>query len=188
MRMDIIFGKLGNKLLGFLAINNNDEFYVRELARKFGVSPMGALKELNKLESKGYILSRARGRERYFSIEKKHPLFNEIKSIAIKSYGVADAIANKLKIMKGIEQAFIYGSAARGDFDSFSDIDIMIIGAVKYAAICQSLDSLEKTLNREINFDLLSPKEFEDKKAKKDPFITDVMNNERIYLINDGTI
>jgi hypothetical protein len=42
---------------------------------------------------------------------------------------------------------------------------------------------LERQLGREINYTVLTPKEFESRRARKDAFLEDVWHNKRIPLI-----
>jgi len=184
--MNKIFGKLREKILSLLFLNESEEFYVREIASIINSSPMGALKELEKLEKEGIIVSRQKGRLRLFKVNKENPTHKELQGLIIKSFGVVDLLKDSLFEIKGIKEAFIYGSIAKGEFDYKSDIDLFIIGQVDYQELNKKVDDLQKNLRREINIDLMKVQEFQKKLKEKDPYIIDIQNNKKIYLIKDG--
>lgn len=47
------------------------------------------------------------------------------------------------------------------------------------------MSRLEKTLKREINYIVLTPRELKRKLADRDTFLTDIWNGKRIQLIGD---
>ena len=57
--------------------------------------------------------------------------------------GILDSIVNILKQYKEIERASIFGSRARGDYKSTSDIDIVIYG-----------DLVTNTINTKVFFEI----------------------------------
>ncbi len=65
---------------------------------------------------------------RYYSINKKYPLLKEVKKAFELKYGLGDLIANSLKKIKEIKEAYIFGSYAKRNFGAESDIDLLIIG------------------------------------------------------------
>jgi len=76
--------KLHRKLLGYYFSNPDSEHYVRELARILSFNGTYISRELKIFTSYGIFISSKRGRERYFRLNPKYPLYNEIRAI-IKS-------------------------------------------------------------------------------------------------------
>lgn len=78
-----------------------------------------------------------------------------------------------LKIIKnaGAEKAILFGSSARGDIDSKSDIDLIIIKKTDKPFL-KRLEEFYAEINPNIAMDILvyTPEEFEDLKTKN-PFI-----------------
>ncbi len=79
--------------------------------------------------------------------------------------------------------AFVYGSVARGDERAGSDLDLMVVGEVKFADLVGALASLHAVLRREINTSLYPPKEFRAKLAAAEPFLKRVLADKKIFLI-----
>jgi predicted nucleotidyltransferase len=143
-------------------------------------------KELRRLESEGLFQSEVSGRQKYFQLNPDYALFEELRSIVMKTVGAAPLIAQSLKKIGGIEQAWLYGSFARNQQDAASDIDILIIGTPERTALAQATRKLERQLGRQINYTALTRNEFDERRAKKDAFLENVWRNERIDLTGDA--
>ena len=62
---------------------------------------------------------------------------------------IAEIVEEIRKLLKGdIHKIMLYGSCARGDFDSESDIDIMIIMNCKREEICHYRKQVSKVASR----------------------------------------
>ena len=84
-----------------------------------------------------------------------------------------------------ITVAFIYGSVARSEQRSSSDVDLMVIGDVSFGDVVSALEAAQKTLGREINPTVYSPAEFRSKIKARHHFLTSVRNNEKVFVIGD---
>ena len=73
--------KIDQKLLGYYFANPEAEHYLRELSRILSFNVSFLSRELKILTAKGIFISSKRGREIYFRINQKHPLYNEIRAI-----------------------------------------------------------------------------------------------------------
>ena len=76
--------KLHQKLLRYYFSDPNAEHYVRELARILSFNGTYISRELKIFTSYGIFVSSERNREKYYRLNQKHPLYNEIRAI-IKS-------------------------------------------------------------------------------------------------------
>jgi predicted nucleotidyltransferase len=123
------------------------------------------------------------GRQRYFQLNPKYPLFKEIRGIVTKTIGAAHLLAEALRNMEGIEEAYLYGSFARNSQDTASDIDVLIVGRPSSKALAQTTGKLERQLGREINYTVLTKAEFASRRARKDVFLENVWQNKRVSLI-----
>ena len=78
--------------------------------------------------------------------------------------------------------AFVFGSVARRQQDHDSDIDLLIVGEVRLKELSPCLHSLEKTLGRVVNPAIYSETSFKEKYQAGDPFLLDIVRNEKIFL------
>jgi predicted nucleotidyltransferase len=168
-------------ILSIFFANPQKSFYFRELARMLNKAPGVFQKDINDLEVEGFINSNFIGRSRFFRLNKKYPFYNEIKNIINKTVGIEKIIAGELYNINGIKNAFIYGSYAQGTNDTFSDIDMIIIGNINEKLLEKTLLSIEKRYKREINYTIYSSTEF-DKKKKSDPFVRMILAKKIIKL------
>lgn len=123
------------------------------------------------------------GRQKYFQLNRKYPLFDEVRKIVAKTIGVAHLIAQSLKRIEGIDEAYLYGSFASNQQDAASDIDVLVIGSPREKDLAQAVGKLERQLGREINYTVLTPKEVGSRRARKDAFLENVWHNKRVSLI-----
>jgi len=85
--------------------------------------------------------------------------------------------------IKGLKEAYLFGSYASNKMDSSSDIDLLAIGTHSVLELQRVIAKLQKDTGREFNVINLSSKEFEKKKKEKDPFINSVLKTKIIRLI-----
>lgn len=174
-----------NQILILEVFFNHPEktFYLRELARVVGKEPGVFQKDIDALSENGLLESYRDVSRRFFRLNKKHPLYSELKSIFFKTVGIKGELQRGLQKIEGARRAFIYGSFARGEERAGSDIDLCVIGAVNEDELLDLINLLEKKTGREINYTLIGEEEFKDKLDKKDSFLKNVLNQQRIELL-----
>lgn len=163
--------------------NPDNSYYLRELERELDTPVSILRKELMALEKTGIFTSSKKGNLSYYSLNKTYPLYDELKNIVFKTIGIRGTLSNALSSLKGIGVAFIYGSYAKNQDNASSDIDLFIIGNIDENNLVSKINKLEKGLKREINYNNYSRSDFEKKKKQKDPFIQDILENKKIFLI-----
>lgn len=184
--MDIsnLFKSKTRKALFKLYFTNPDnEYYLRELERMLDIPVSMIRKEISRLERESVFSSRRRGNLLFYYLNKSYPLFSELKSIIFKTIGVEGALKQNLDEIKGIELAFIYGSFAKNVENASSDIDLFIMGNINEDHLIRGLKKVENVLQREVNYTLYTRDEFKKKKAKKDSFILDLIENPKVFLV-----
>ena len=177
--------KLREDLLALYFTNPNKKYYLRELERLLNFPVGNIRRELIKLESTGLFLSENKGNLVYYYLNQSYPLFEELKSIIFKTSGAPKMLQNFLEKFSGINQAFIYGSFAKGEEKEDSDIDLLIIGEVNEDKLIEMISKLERRLQREINYAIFGKEDFKKKKEEGNPFILDILKEKKIFLIGD---
>ena len=186
--LDLEGSTLKKKLLGYYFTNPKKHYYVRELAVHLNVDPTNLSKELRRLEKNGVFISEKQGNLKYFSLNFRYPLYQELKSMIFKTIGVKGAIQQLLGKTPGIKRAFIYGSFAKKSERADSDIDLCLVVAkkeFKEDLLLENLRKLEHELGREINYTFFTEEEWQSKQRSKDSFITGLLKNKRIELIHE---
>ena len=123
----IITSQTRIKLLLKFFLNPSTSGYLRQLASEFGESTNGIRVELNKLVEAKILSAETRGRNKYFSANLTHPLFEDIRNIVLKSTGIDKVLSNIIGKLGDINLAFIRGDYATG-MDS-GLIDLVIVGS-----------------------------------------------------------
>lgn len=171
------------RLLAYYFTNPGARHHLRDLAERIGVDPSNLSKELRRLEQDGLFKSEVNGRQKYFSLNRKYPLYAEVRRIVEKTIGAVPMLAQAIKKVTGVQEAYLYGSFARDQQDAASDIDVLLIGNPKTDDLAREIEILERQLGREINYTTLTRKEFESRRARKDAFLEDVWHNKRVPLV-----
>jgi predicted nucleotidyltransferase/transcriptional regulator with XRE-family HTH domain len=85
-----------------------------------------------------------------------------------------------------IALAFIFGSVARREQHQDSDIDLLVVGDIRLKELAGELRTAEQVLGRVINPALYTRTTFRDKYQAGDPFLLDIVRNQKIFLKGDS--
>jgi predicted nucleotidyltransferase len=167
-----------------LISHSEKEYYLSELGGILDKHPGVFLKGINSLEKQGIISSRKEGNQRLFKINRKNPLFEEIKSIVRKTGGAKELLGRLVNEIKDVSIALIYGTYARDVLRADSDIDLLVVAISDKAEdiLLDKLGDIEKKLQREINYKIYSKREFAKKRKENDPFIIEILSDKYILL------
>jgi len=179
---EITKSRLRRKLLAYFFASPETNLYVREASSILKEDAGNLSKELIRLEKNGIFISAIRGRQKYFSLNKKYPLFNELKSVVSKTVGIEASLKEIANADAGIKTAFIYGSFAQKKETRSSDIDLLLIGRPDEGRLTEKIDALERKLGREINFTIYSEKALSDKIKRKNSFILNLIKRPKVFL------
>ena len=91
-------------------------------------------------------------------------------------------MAQEFRHLKGLRRAILFGSYAKGEWGSLSDIDVLLIGNYDAMAASKILTRLEKEFSREINAIEMSEVDFNQKKANHNDLIESIFKNPFIEL------
>ena len=161
----------------------DNAYYLRQISRFLNKKPGVFQRDINNLVKNGVLESYYQGNNRFFKINKNYSLYKDLKNIFFKTIGIKGKLEEILKKIEGIKSAFIYGSFARGEEQKQSDIDLCIIGSIDENHLIKKLTELEKKVDREINYILITESEYKDKLKSKDSFLENINKQDKIYLI-----
>ena len=161
--------------------------HVRELARELGWSATIVGQELDRLERTGILASERIGRARRYRVDDQSPIASEIRSLVQKTIGVEARIREAIADLRGIEEAFLHGSYARGDDRATSDLDLFVIGPVDQEGMGERLTEAERELGRDINVASYERGELERLLGESDLFVERVFEGPRVMLIGAET-
>ena len=179
-----LLGDTRTAILAVLLLRPDEPQHVRELARLTGVSPGTLHRELTALESLGVLRRNAIGRQVFFAANRECPVFEDLAGLVRKTAGLVDVVRNALlPNASRIGAAFIYGSVAAGTESSRSDVDVMILGELRFAEAVKALAPAQASLRREVNATVMKSAEFLRKRRAKDSFVSAVWKAPRLWVI-----
>ena len=180
----LAFGsEITKKLLSYMMLHTDESLYLNEIVRKFNFDKRNLVKKLKELEKENLLRKEKRGSEVYYSLNRNFPLYDEYKKIILKTIGIESQLKAILLGLPGIKKAYIIGSYAKNKMDSFSDIDVLVIGDADTIELQKRIAALQKNIRRDINLINFSMAEYEKKKKNNDPFISEVSAGKKIKLI-----
>jgi predicted nucleotidyltransferase len=181
-----LFGKTRQAVLALLYGRADSTFYTKQILNAVKIGRGTVQRELKNLTDTGIIVREVRGRQVYYHANEKCPIFNELKNIVRKTFGVADVIRQSLASSgRKIRVAFIFGSVARSADDRRSDIDLMVVGRISFGDVVSLLGPAEEKLAREMNPVVYPIAEFKQKVKDDHHFIKTVLEEEKIFVIGD---
>lgn len=182
---DALFSKVRQRVLGLLYSHPDTDFHTNEIIRLTHSGTGAIQRELANLTDAGIITVKLIGNQKRYQANQAMPFFAELRSIILKTFGLADLIRKALEpISTKIHIAFIYGSIAKQEDTANSDIDIILIGEdLTYADLFQQFEKTEKELGRKINPTFYSLPEWLHKNREKNHFVTKIMKHTKIFLV-----
>ena len=184
---DALFTKTQQRVLGLLYGKPEQTYYLNEIVRLAAVGKGTVNRELEKLCAAGLLTVSRQGNQNHYQANPNNPIFNELKAITQKTFGVGDIIKAALApLLPHLKYAFIYGSVAKGKEHAGSDIDLMLVGdELSYGEVMGLLAPAEQQLQRTINPTMYTAAEFIERKVSHQSFIKRVMEQPKLWLVGD---
>lgn len=146
---------LQGRLLASLLLAPERERTLTEIAAAVQSSMPTVHREVERLVLSGFLTERRSGRNRYVSANTEHPLFRPVREIVEYAYGPEVILPALLADVRGVEDAYVYGSwAARMNGEAGADpadIDVLIVGKPDRAAVYDAAAEARALLGREVN-------------------------------------
>jgi predicted nucleotidyltransferase len=179
-----LFPKTRGSIFAATLMHPDRWWFLADLARHIGVPPSSLQRELDSLVQAGILLRRQEGKQVYFRPDANCPILPELQGIMTKTLGLADALRDSLRpFRKAIKAAFVYGSIARSEELSESDVDLMVIGDAKLADLSPALQKAEHRLARQVNPTVFSVEEICRKLRQGHPFLKTVLENDKLFIL-----
>ena len=184
---DVLFTKTQQKALGLLYGRPDETFYLNEIVRLAGVGKGTIKRELERMQASGIVTVERIGNQNHYQANPDNPIYHELLAIVRKTFGIADVIRTVLApVFEQIDLAFIYGSIAKGEDTTSSDIDLLVITeSLAYTDLMTVLTDAEQSLGRPINPSIYTAGQIKEKLKKKSAFLTRVMEQPKLWVKGD---
>jgi DNA-binding transcriptional ArsR family regulator len=158
-------------MLTLFLLNPDKEYFVRELTRELDEQINSIRRELENLKKIGLLRSRVRARKKYYTVNKKHILYHDLRNIIIKITNSSENLIKSISKMGRIDFLLISGVFIQKD----SPVDILIAGDVDKDKLESFLDKLES--KDSIRFSALTTEDFIYRLKCRDQFILDLIQD-----------
>ena len=162
------------KVLQYFFDNPYEEIHLRELARKTGVSIFSVKSIVDYLTSINVLVERRVGRMRYLKANLENLFFKYLKiAFTIKKILDSKLVEYLVETIPGVSSIVLFGSAARGEDDAKSDLDLLIIGQPKPL----ELSRFERELKREVKPIVFKWSQWKREARENKPFYLEVITS-----------
>lgn len=184
---DVLFPKGRRRVFEVLLGNPDRDYYFNELLEMTGAGKGGLKRELDALTRVGIIDAQKVGNQKRYRANENSPIFNELRSIVRKTFGLADVLREALlPLASKIAVAFVYGSVAKQTDTSRSDIDLLVVSdTVSYQELFAALGQCESRIGRKINPTLFEGSEFSRRRTEGNTFLLRVLEQPKLLLIGE---
>lgn len=185
--LDPLISKTVQGVLASTMMSPGRWWYLSDLARHLNRRPSTLQKPLSALVESGILRRRLDGNRVYFQPDPDCPFYDELRSLVAKTVGLVDVLRELLEPFETkIAFAFVYGSIARGEEFSESDIDLMVIGQVTRFELAKILRQAQQRLARPVNVSLYTAPEFAKKVASHEHFISAVLEDKKLFVVGNA--
>lgn len=182
---DALFTTTQQRVLALLFGQPHRSFFATELIKLTGSGSGAVQRELKRLASSGLVTVTRIGNQKHYQANPDSPVFDELRGLVIKTVALVEPIRQALEpLADRIELALLYGSVVKGTDTASSDIDLLIVvDEVTLEELYSVLAPVEAILARKVSPSLYTPREFADRKASNNAFLTRVFAGEHLILI-----
>jgi len=182
---DFMFTPGIQRVLGAMLAHPERTFTLQELLRLAASGRGSTQQQIDRLVQAGVLQDEPRrGRQRSIRVNTSFALYPELSSIARKSFGLVEPLrAALLPYASQLEQAFVFGSVAKGSDTYQSDIDLVITGTAPLLDLSEALHQAEQMLGRPIRFSLYSPAEWSGL-IQSDPVLAQIAKGPKLMVLD----
>ena len=184
---DVLFTRTQQRVLALLFGQSSRSFFASELIQLAGSGSGAVQRELKRLSDSGLVTVTRIGKQKHYQANPASPVFEELRSLVIKTVAMADPLRHALKpVAEKISLALVYGSIAKGTDTAASDIDLLVAADdLTLESLYAALASVEAMLGRKVNPTLYTPQELADRKSSGNAFLTRVLAGDHLVLIGN---
>jgi len=152
--------------------NPHDNYYLRESARLLKMDPMTVKRALDLLVADGVLLKIKEKNQILYKANIENPSFRHLKIAYNLSWLQKKGVTEFLKShMNMVTSILLFGSYAKGENNSESDIDILVISLSKNVPVAE----ITKLLKRDVNLINFTPAQWSQQSKTNRAFYLDVI-------------
>lgn len=185
-----LFGsKTRVKLLNLFYNNPDRPFYVREITRKVEEQINSVRRELQNLLNIGIVKSVGHGNRLYYELNDKYEFYQEFSAIftrakysskVIKEVNqIEDPILKVISTAGTVNVLILCGVFVKNNTQS---VDMLIVGHLNKTKLAHCISEIEKDMDRELRYSVMTPEDFQYRYDLSERFITDILALKHLVL------
>jgi len=153
--LPILRSQQQGEILALLLGDPDRELSLTEVSRLTGAPHPSVYREIQRAEHVGLVTSRKVGNTRLVRADTGSPYYAGLADVLTKAFGVPAVLADALRDVGGIEEAYVYGSwAARHSGERgrrpVGDIDVLVLGEPDRDRLYAAVSAAERRLGRQV--------------------------------------
>jgi predicted nucleotidyltransferase len=181
--IDALFPDVRGRILAATLTRPDKQWYLSELSTFLHTQPSSLQREVDALSKAGILEQWRDGRRVYLKPDIQSPVFPDLKSLFDKTTGLIPVLQQALESFgEKLQLAFLYGSIARSQEESESDVDLLVVGQIGLADLIPALRIVERTLGRQVNPTVFTADEFGRRARSNDHFLSAVLKGAKQFV------
>ncbi len=213
--LDHLFGSRARvKLLQIFLNNPQQHYYLRELTRKLNLQLTAVRREVTNLEKIGILVSidvpdeeddedkkvakskkPTKGKKstktkkkpttkKHYMINREFLLFPELKGLFIKAQLLLEQdFVKKVESLSRLKLFVLTGVFVDNED---AGTDMLLVGTVNRRKLKMIVEKFEKDVDREINYTVMTPQEFNYRKEITDRFLYTILGGKKVVVVDAG--
>ncbi len=150
------------EILALLLGDPDLELRFTQIAQRTGTPHPSVHREIQRAEHAGLVTTRKIGNTRLVRANTESPYYTGLANVLTKAFGVPSVLAEALRPVGGITEAWIYGSwaarhAGQAGPRPVRDIDVLVLGQPDRDQLYDALSEAEKHLGRPVQATIRDP-------------------------------
>jgi len=151
----------GARIFRYFLVRPGARTHLRNLQRLLRLGGASLQRELERLQALGALSKEREGNRTVYHANEEAPVWRAIRILESSTEDPSRLVEDALVDVRGLEAAFIYGSVARGEHRSDSDVDLFALEApgADHRTLLRRLAEVGLVIGREINAITYTPQE-----------------------------
>ena len=153
--LPILRSQQQGEILALLLGDPDRELSLTEISNLTGAPHPSVYREVQRAEEAGLVTSRKIGNTRLVRADTGSPYYTGLAEVLTRAFGVPAILAKALRLVDGLDEAYIYGSwaarhAGQPGQRPVGDIDVLVLGTPDRDQLYQAVASTEQHLGRQV--------------------------------------
>jgi DNA-binding transcriptional ArsR family regulator len=153
--LPILRSQQQGEILALLLGDPDRELSLTEISQLTGAPHPSVYREVQRAEQAGLVTTRKVGNTRLVRAGTDSPYYAGLADVLTKAFGVPAVLAEALRPVSGIDEAYVYGSwAARHSgqpgLRPVGDVDVLVLGKPDRDQLYAALGAPERRLGRQV--------------------------------------